>query len=73
MPPAAILSFLYAEPDPINKLMWPAKLVILLTSMALPYGCTQNQIEHKPPLLAKGLWSIPLLIVTNARKERCGS
>lgn len=26
MPPAAILSFLYAEPDPINKLMWPADI-----------------------------------------------
>lgn len=33
MPPAAILSFLYAEPDPINKLMWPAELVILFTSL----------------------------------------
>lgn len=33
MPPAAILGFLYAEPDPINKLMWPAELVILFTSL----------------------------------------
>lgn len=24
MPPAAILGFLYAEPDPIDKLMWPS-------------------------------------------------